>query len=262
MFRHTPLRSALFSTLTGLSAALLITAQNSDAASLSFDFNGNSGTTPSGWNYIGFDALGSAGIVESETVVTIGDGRSNGGPNIMQSSSFGGVYNFTLDVEIASMTSFDGSEPETVIGIGSFSNFSLLVAFNASTQALRVDAFGAASGSLSLGNLTSYSGGAISIGVIGDNDDFLVSASTATESYNSGFILYSALGATGFDSIDDLGTAPTLLLGTESAGSVPNGTLAEIAYDSIVLNATSIPEPSHSVLMLLGLTGIVLRRRR
>ncbi|WP_395753590.1 autotransporter-associated beta strand repeat-containing protein [Prosthecobacter sp.] len=204
-------------------------------------FTGNSGGLPAGWTDMGLDTAGTSTIVESGTVVTITDTRSNGGPKLMKTASLGPLAAFTAYVDISSMTSPTiGGVPQALVAVGQFgSAYVFIVNFDAVTKTFKASAIGGTSGSLTLAggpHLPSYAGGALSYVVQADTDSFRVTSTT--DSYDSGEILFSAIGASGFDSIDDLGTAPTLLLGAESGGSVTDA-LASVAFDRVVLDGTA-----------------------
>ena len=208
-------------------------------ALLSDHFTGNSGGVPAGWTRLGFsDPAGT--IVENGTIVTITDGRAGGGPTLMTSAATTGALDaFSFTVDIANMTSISPAQPEAMMVIGSLgSGYALITKFNATTGAVTAQLFGPTSGQLALGTVSGYAGGAISFTISGDADSFRVTGTVG--SYDSGDRLYSAVGAAGFDSIDDFGSTLGLALGTESAdgGNTPNGAPSSVAYDRVVLTGT------------------------
>lgn len=203
-------------------------------------FTGNSGGVPAGWTDIGFDGNPASTIVESGTVATITDhrGGEGGGPQLMMSESFGAILDFSLKVDIASITHTGLSEPEVIAAVGNLNGgYALVTQFDTATNRFRVNVFGPTGGEIILpGSLPSYAGGPLSFTVVADGDS--VRVTSPTDSYDSGEILFTAFADPGFDSVSDFGSPVALVLGTECGGG--DGT-SSIAYDRVVLTVTSAP---------------------
>lgn len=150
--------------------------------------------------------------------------------------------------------------------LGSLSGYALMVQFSAASEnfILRVLNNTAPVGSFTLPSgphLPSYNGGAFAYTLTADLDS--VRLTSTLDSFDSGDLLFSSAGIVGFDSLDDLGSSFSLLLGTESGGNPADGTPAAIAYDYVEIVGTSaVPEPSRLLLVMAGLAGVALRRRK
>lgn len=257
----------------GLAATLaLMPVPCLHAATLVSDhFTGNSGGIPAGWTAVGETRPGTT-IVESGTIVTLTDARGGAGPKFLMSSPFGGLDNFQLTMDIASMNPLTAGEPEAVSVLGGESGYVMLTSFSYATKSFRVTVIGATFGSLLLSaspHIPSYAGGALSYTISGDADSFRIAS--ATDSYDSGDILYSAIGASGFDSLSDFGNGMSFLFGTESGGLTPDGTLAAVAFDRVQLTGTltelhtsEVPEASTCVagMAVVGAMGYSCCRNR
>lgn len=262
----TPTRPAI-AALLFLSAGVCITSARPVPPLVSDHFTGNSRGVPAGWTAAG-ESSPSATIIETGTVVTITDVRGGNGPRLLQSSSFGGIDDFSMTVDIGSMLSVSGSDPQAIAGIGGASGYSFLTSFSSQTQAFRVIVLGPSSGELYLpGSLGTYAGGALSYSITGDSDSFRITS--PAYSYDSGDILFTDLLVKGFDSPNDFGSLVGVVLGTESGGSVETGTPSSIAFDRIQVTGTltsaqPVPEPSTYAagVAVLGAVGATWWRNR
>lgn len=228
------------------------------------DFTGNSGAAPAGWTVLGLDSFPESDAVESGTVVTITDGRSGGGPELMQlDNTFTLTPNVSaqLDIGIADMeTSPQLAQAQLILG--SFSSYALSVTLDPATSAFAAFLFnqGAPAGSLTIPStphVPTYAGGTININILYEATSFRIT--TDVDSFDSGQISYASFGDSGFNNLSDITGNATLLIGTESATGA-NGDLATIDYDSTRLEI--IPEPASLILLGLGSAVMLGRRRR
>lgn len=207
-------------------------------ALLSNHFTGNSGGVPAGWSDVGDTSLAST-VVESGTTVAITDTRGAGGPQFLVSPFFGGIDDFQLNLDISLVTGAIQGQPEIMAGLGGQSGYTFITKFNTVTKTFGAVVLGPTMGSITLPggpHLPSFSGRAFSYSISGDTDSFRITSPLDT--YDSGDILFSAIGAAGFDSVHDLGSMVAMIMGTESGGSVPEGTLATVAFDQVGLTGT------------------------
>jgi hypothetical protein len=196
---------------------------------------------PAGWIDGGGDTDPASTMVQSGSIVTVTDTRSNGGPQFMQSTaSIGAITAATARVSIASMTATSGSVPEaiTIFGPvpGSFETppnaYSFVVLFDSATNSFKAVVFGPDSGSTSIAMPGTYNRGALSYTIALSHTSFHISSG----SFTSAEITYASMG-TDF-TLASLGSTVPFGLGTESAGNVSSG-VSSIAYDRVDLDTTT-----------------------
>lgn len=246
-----------------LCAAALLLAHSSVHAGVLFldNFSGNSGGVPSGWTNIGGDPVPSTPFVESGGTLTATDGANNG-PQLILSPSVSLASDFTLNVSLNSVTSYSGSHPVPMAGIGSLGNVAFLVqlnTFNNTFTGLAVYQ-GAVSASFTFpGTLSSYSGGALTLSLAFTTTGVQLTASSG--SYDSGLVTYAFIEGTGLNTIDDFGSSGQVILGVDGGQGVPTGTLASATYDSVNVT-TTVPEPTSCFLMVAAGALFFSRRKR
>ncbi|MDB6074869.1 MAG: hypothetical protein JWO89_2509 [Verrucomicrobiaceae bacterium] len=246
--RFHSMRMTWFS-MVALAAASVVAAPSASAITLTDDFTGGSGGVPAAWTDFGPDLTGP--VVEGGGLLTISDGRGNNGPHLLINKiTVGPVTGFTMNVDIASMTSFAGSDPTATVAVGAFNGYAVVVQFSSATKKFMAFINAPTQGRFTIpGSLPSYN--------IGDPLSFTVTASldrmritSPTDNYDSGDILFSSAPVAGFNSLADIGTNTGFVVGTESGGSVPDGTLATVAFDRLTLNFTPVvvaPPPAGAV---------------
>ena len=235
-------------TALALGASSLAAIPSASASTITDDFTGSSGGVPAGWSDFGPDQSGP--IVEGGGFVTISDGRGNNPHLMLSQTSVGSVTAFTFTVEVASTTSFPdtnpmtglSSEPQVIAAVGAFDGFAVVVQFNAVSKTFTAFINGPTQGRYTFpGVVPGYSGGAFRFVVKATSDRFRITA--PAYGYDSGDLLFSAAGVAGFNTLSDLGANAQLLIGTESAGNVANGTLSSIAFDRVTLDYTPVVAP-------------------
>jgi hypothetical protein len=231
------------------------------ATVFSTGFDGNSGGVPAGWTDIGFDTAPQSTVIESGGVVAVTDFRpatgNSGGPQLIQSdfaftASSESTATVMLDVDIASITTDPaGGDTDAIVALGSFSSSALVVVFHTETNTfgLAVAQGGSLIGDFSLPagpHLPDYAGDSLSISLALDAD----SVRLTSGGFDSGHLLYTASGAPGLDSLDDLGAGVSVVLGVsvESSGDRTstvnfNSVLLDISGTSNAYNFTGFFSP-------------------